>query len=114
MLTQGEDVEADALAKRGWSIPAIARHLERDRKTVRAYLRGARTPGVRVSAAPDPLAPFTGYLAARFVDDQHLLLAALFDEVVTLTLRARDRAWCRPGGGLRGSRARALNTGSRR
>ena len=44
MLTQGEDVEAHALTKRGWSISAIARHLGRDRKTVRAYLSGERGP----------------------------------------------------------------------
>ncbi len=36
---------------------AIARHLERDRKTVRAYVRGERTAGVRRSAVPDPLEP---------------------------------------------------------
>ena len=49
MLTQGEDVEAHALRQRGWSISAIARHLDRDRKTVRAYLNGqppARPAGV--------------------------------------------------------------------
>jgi IS30 family transposase len=45
MLTQGEDVEVDALAKRGWTISAIARHLGRDRKTVRAYVEGEREPG---------------------------------------------------------------------
>ena len=45
MLTQGEDVEAHALRQRGWSISAIARHLDRDRKTVRAYLNGDRQPG---------------------------------------------------------------------
>ena len=39
MLTHGDDVEVHALAGRGWSISAIARHLERDRKTVRAYIR---------------------------------------------------------------------------
>ena len=50
MLTQGEDVEAHALKERGWSISAIARHLERDRKTVRSYLNGDRQPGVRVTA----------------------------------------------------------------
>ena len=63
MLTQGEDVEAHALFKRGWSISAIARHLDRDRKTVRAYLNGDRQPGVRRSSAPDPLAPFVGLRA---------------------------------------------------
>ena len=35
MLTWGESVEAHALRKRGWSVSAIARHLDRDRKTVR-------------------------------------------------------------------------------
>lgn len=84
MLTQGEDVEARALRQRGWSISAIARHLDRDRKTVRAYLRGDRRPGVRASSRPDPLAPFAAYLAARFADDPHIWATALFDEVVPL------------------------------
>jgi transposase len=68
MLTQGEDVEAHALKERGWSISAIARHLERDRKTVRSYLNGDRLPGVRVTAVGDPLADFEVYIRARFVD----------------------------------------------
>ena len=84
MLTQGEDVEVHALARRGWSVSAIARHLGRDRKTVRAYLRGERQPGARERAAPDPLGPFTAYLVARFADDPHLWASALFDEVVPL------------------------------
>ena len=84
MLTQGEDVEVHALRRRGWSVSAIARHLGRDRKTVRAYLRGERQPGVRASAALDPLALFVPYLAARFTDDPHLWASALYDEVVPL------------------------------
>ncbi|HXH56188.1 hypothetical protein [Iamia sp.] len=77
-------MEVHALAKRGWSISAIARHLECDRKTVRSYLNGEREPGVRRSSAPDPLAPFVGYVKARFVEDPHLWASALFDEVVAL------------------------------
>lgn len=65
-------MEADALFKRGWSITAIARHLGRDRKTVRSHLTGGRQAGVRRPVGPDPLAPFAGYVAARFVDDPHL------------------------------------------
>lgn len=87
MLTQGEDVEVHALARRGWSISAIARHLDRDRKTVRGYLRGTRKPGVRASAAPDPLAPFAAYVSARFADNPHIWASALFDEVVPLGYR---------------------------
>jgi len=84
MFSGSEDVEADALFKRGWSISAIARHLDRDRKTVRSYVKGDRVSGVRASSAPDPLAPFTAYVSARFVDDPHLWATALFDEVVAL------------------------------
>jgi transposase len=37
MLTREEDVDAHALRRQGWTISAIARHLGRDRKTIRAY-----------------------------------------------------------------------------
>lgn len=84
MFSRSQDVEVHALFKRGWSISAIARHLECDRKTVRSYLNGERVAGVRRSLAPDPLLPFVGYLKARFVDDPHLWESALFDEVVAL------------------------------
>ena len=53
MLTQEDDIDAHALRKRGWSISAIARHLGRDRKTIRAYLSGERTAGVRAPAGED-------------------------------------------------------------
>src|SRR5436190_3478547 len=84
MLTQGEDVEVHALARRGWSVAAIARHLGRDRKTVRAYLTGQRQPGRRAAARPDPLAPFAACLCARFTDDPHIWATARYDEVVPL------------------------------
>src|SRR5256884_4317589 len=84
MLTQGEDVEVHVLARRGWPVSAIARHLGRDRKTVRAYLTGQRQPGRRAAAGPDPLAPFAAYLCARFTDDPHIWATALYDEVVPL------------------------------
>jgi transposase len=84
MLTHGEDVEAHALFQRGWTISAIARHINRDRKTVRGYLNGTREPGVRARSRPDPLAPFTDYLVARFADDPHVWASALHDEVKRL------------------------------
>ena len=58
MLTQEDDIDAHALRRRGWSISAIARHLGRDRKTIRAYLSGERTAGVRAPAGADVFAPF--------------------------------------------------------
>ena len=42
MLTQEDDVEIHALARRGWSKSAIARHTGRDRKTIAKYLAGQR------------------------------------------------------------------------
>ncbi len=84
MLTQGEDVEAHALRERGWSISAIARHLGRDRKTIRGYLSGARQPGVSRKSAPDPLAVVEDYIRLRFADDCHVWASALYDEVVPL------------------------------
>jgi transposase len=84
MLTRGEDVEIHALRQRGWKISDIARHVGRDRKTVRAYLNGERTPGERKRSVPDSLEPFVGYIAARFVDDHTIWASALFDEVVAL------------------------------
>jgi transposase len=84
MLTQGEDVEAHALRERGWSISAIARHLDHDRKTIRGYLTGERQPGVRRRTAPDPLAVVEDYIRLRFSDDCHVWASALYDEVVPL------------------------------
>lgn len=81
MLTQEDNVDAHALARRGWSIAAIARHLGRDRKTIRAYLSGARSPGERASAAPDAFAPFADYARARLAEDPHLWATALHDEL---------------------------------
>lgn len=57
MVTREEDIDAHALRKQGWTISAIARHLGRDRKTVRAYLTG-KQPGARESTGPDPFARF--------------------------------------------------------
>ena len=65
MLTQEDDVDAHALHRRGWTISAIARHLGHDRKTIRAYLNGERTAGVRVAAGEDRFAPFVDYCRAR-------------------------------------------------
>jgi transposase len=84
MLTWETCVEAQALRARGWSISAIAAHLEHDRKTIRAYLNGQRRPGERKPARPDGLAGFVGYCAQRLADDPHLWLTTLFDEVTGL------------------------------
>ncbi len=81
MLTEEDDVEIHALAARGWSVSAIARHTGRDRKTVRRYLAGDGGRQRR-ERAESCLEPWRGYLAARFVEDPHVPAVALFDELV--------------------------------
>src|SRR5579864_4300753 len=83
MVTQEELVEITALHRRGWTISAIARHIGRDRATVRRYLNGAEV-GKRLRGRPDGLEPFVTYLAARFRDDPHVWATALYDEVRAL------------------------------
>ena len=94
MISQGEDVEIHALRKQGWSISAIARHVGRDRKTVRAYLNGDRQAGVR--AKPDGLAdPFDvvePYVRQRLADDPHVRATVLFREVQALPV-GYDRSY---------------------
>ena len=84
MLTWEEELEAEALFKRGWTISAIARHVGRDRKTVRAYLSGERVPGVRRRSTPEVFEPFAVYVRQRLADDRHVWASTLFDEVVEL------------------------------
>ena len=111
MLTREEDVDASALSRQGWSISAIARHLGRDRRTIRDHLSGKRTAGQRAPAGPDPFAPFVDYVAARLAEDPHLWASTLLDELQplgfdlsypTLTRHIRDRGLrpvcetCRP------------------
>jgi transposase len=101
MLTWEDDLEVHALRKRGWSISAIARHTGHDRKTVRKYLAGEATPGVRARPSLDPFDPFVDYVTARLAEDPHLWARTLFDELgplgfglsyqsLTRNLRARN------------------------
>jgi transposase len=72
------------LHRQGWTISAIARHLGRDRKTIRAYLAGDRAAGERKPAGEDPSEPFVDYVRARLTEDPHLWAVTLFDEVTGL------------------------------
>jgi transposase len=95
MLTQEDEVEIYALAARGWSVSAIARHTSRDRKTIRRYLHGPRSERER---APSCLEPYRAYIAARFDDDPHLLGSVLHRELADAGF---DRAYTTMIGELR-------------
>ena len=108
MLTREDDIDVHALRRQGWTISAIARHLGRDRKTIRAYLAG-RQAGVRAPRSLlDRFEVFAPYCAQRLADDPHLWASTLFDELIDLgyggsyptmtrQLRVRGlRPWCEP------------------
>jgi len=115
MLTREDDIDVHALRRQGWTISAIARHLGRDRKTIRGYLAGQREAGVRAPRSLlDPFEVFAPYCAQRLSDDPHLWASTLFDELVdlgyagsypTMTRQLRVRALrpacepCRPAKG---------------
>ena len=93
-------MEITKLRKKGWSISAIARHVDRDRKTVRSYLSGEREPGVRARSEADPFDRIEPYVRQRLADDPHVWATTLFDEVKalgygrayqTFTRQIRDR-----------------------
>jgi transposase len=81
MLSEEDDVEIHALARRGWTVSAIARHTGRDRKTVRKYLAG---PSPSREGPPSCLEPLREYLAARFAEDAHVDGTVLYREVTGL------------------------------
>lgn len=100
MLSEEDDVDIHALKRQGMTIIEIARRTDHDRKTIRAYLSGQRTPGIRAQALPDSFDAFVDYVSARLIEDPHLWAATLFDELrplgfaasyQTLTRHVRDR-----------------------
>ena len=84
MLSERSSVDIHALKRQGMTISEIARRTNHDRKTIRAYLNGERTPGQRERAAPDMFDPFVGYVTARLKEDPHLWAATLLDELAPL------------------------------
>ncbi|MEV7182440.1 IS21 family transposase [Kitasatospora sp. NPDC093679] len=86
MLTREEYAEARRLYGEGWSLSAIARSLGRDRKTLRSYLLGGRTPGVR-NSPQDTFGQFAPYCRDRLRDDPHLEATVLLKEIAELGYR---------------------------
>jgi hypothetical protein len=80
VIPQRSAERAIILDEQGWTVSAIARHLGHDRKTIRIYLNGRRTPGQPRQQA-DSFAPFASYAARRVRDDPHLRAAGLHREL---------------------------------
>ena len=68
MVTREDDIDVHALRRQGWTISAIARHLGKNRKTIRAYLAGRpgrASPGhddrlAKAGVCPEPGAGVLG------------------------------------------------------
>src|SRR6266700_3426548 len=86
MLPRDRAEKILTLGKAGWSVRAIADQLGHSEPTIRGYLSGRTTPGVRAprpSLLTDPLA---GYCRQRFAEDPHLRPSTLFKELTQLRL----------------------------
>ena len=104
MLPRDRAEKILTLGKAGWSVRAIADQLGHSEPTIRGYLTGRTTPGVRAprpSLLTDPLA---GYCRQRFAEDPHLRPSTLFNELATGHLPRKKtlrRSWpghpARPG-----------------
>jgi transposase len=101
MLSWEEFVELRNLHERGWSISAIARHLGKDRKTVRRYLTDPQArPGVRKPAGR-LLDPYAAYVGARLEDNPHLAATVLDRELGELGFAGSYRTLARHVAGVR-------------
>ena len=88
MLPRDRAEKILTLGKAGWPVRAIADQLGHSEPTIRGYLSGRTTPGVRAprpSLLTDPLA---GYCRQRFAEDPHLRPSTLFNELTELGFRA--------------------------
>jgi Helix-turn-helix domain len=95
MLCWEEFVELRNLHERGWSVSAIARHLGKDRKTVRRYLADPDArPGVRKPTGK-LIDPYAAYVQARLEDNPHLAGTVLDRELGGLGFAGSYRSLAR-------------------
>ena len=88
MLPKDRAEKILTLGEAGWSVHAIADQFGHSEQTIRDYLTGRKTPGVRAprpSLLTDPLA---NYCRQRFAEDPHLRPSTLFGEVTELGFKA--------------------------
>jgi transposase len=101
MLCWEEFVELRNLHERGWSVSAIARHLGKDRKTVRRYLADPDVrPGVRQPTGK-LIDPYAAYVEARLEDNPHLAGTVLDRELGELGFAGSYRTLARHLAGVR-------------
>lgn len=121
MLPRDRAEKILTLGNAGWSVSAIAARLGHSEPTIRDYLAGRRTPGVRAprpSLLTDLLA---GYCRQRLAEDPHLRPSTLFNEVTELGFTASRSTFYReltqrrlaPSSHAQSTAAQDLDEGSR-
>lgn len=84
MLSRERAEKVLTLGQAGWSVSAIADQLGHSPTTIRAYLSGRTTPGVRAPRPSLLTERLAGYCCQRLAEDPHLRPAILFREVTEL------------------------------
>jgi hypothetical protein len=88
MLPRDRAEKILTLGAAGWTVPAIAAHLGHSEPTIRDYLTGRKTPGVRAPRPSLLTDLFASYCRQRFAEDPHLRPSTLFNEVTELGFKA--------------------------
>ncbi|MFD7019142.1 TniQ family protein [Streptomyces sp. NPDC059928] len=79
----------------GWPVQAIADHIGHSHQTVRDYINGLRTPGIRAPRPSLLTEPLASYCRQRLTEDPHLRSSVLFKEVVDLGFQGSQRTFYR-------------------
>ncbi|HEX9547990.1 MAG TPA: hypothetical protein VF942_11670 [Acidimicrobiales bacterium] len=87
MLPRDRAGKIITLSQAGWPVKDIAGQLGHAPQTIRDYLSGDRTPGVRAPRPSLLTDPLVNYCRRRFVEDPHLRPASLFKELTELGFR---------------------------
>src|SRR5438128_382694 len=88
MLPQDRAELILALGKAGWSVSAIVDQLGYSPTTIRSYLSGRITPGVRTARTRRLTDDLANYARQRLTEDPHLRSSALLNELKELGLKA--------------------------
>ncbi|PJM97891.1 hypothetical protein CG740_38535 [Streptomyces sp. CB01201] len=79
----------------GWPVQAIADHIGHSHQTVRDYISGLRTPGIRTPRSSLLTEPLASYCRQRLAEDPHLRTSVLFKEVSELGFQGSQRTFYR-------------------
>ncbi|QCX82801.1 hypothetical protein C9F11_46255 (plasmid) [Streptomyces sp. YIM 121038] len=79
----------------GWPGQAIADHIGHSHQTVRDYINGRRTPGLRAPRPSLLTEPLASYCRQRLTEDPHLRTSVLFKEVADLGFQGSQRTFYR-------------------